>query len=267
VNICRSSASSKPLTVSPSPRLRARDLLLQTRGTVPLLKTPGKEPHTCICIRRALLNCSARRKRALYLCFFSSGFLFGVRVYSNLLVRISLAISFHRPHPPLHHHTLPHLTRHTQPPRSCAYSFVRFLRHPIVSEERVSRFTCLRSLRHHLPLIQTFESPFRASLLIFGRALTSRQPCRAFSVACAIGSCACSGMHITTASYCPFSPAVCTSMQTSSDFQADGLRATEMDITMIGLQNAGKTSLLRVLGVSHQLRVSLSLQPSLGQTN
>jgi GTPase SAR1 family protein len=27
-------------------------------------------------------------------------------------------------------------------------------------------------------------------------------------------------------------------------------RATEMDITMIGLQNAGKTSLLRVLAVS-----------------
>jgi signal recognition particle GTPase len=28
-------------------------------------------------------------------------------------------------------------------------------------------------------------------------------------------------------------------------------RATEMDITMIGLQNAGKTSLLRVLAVSY----------------
>lgn len=28
-------------------------------------------------------------------------------------------------------------------------------------------------------------------------------------------------------------------------------RATEMDITMIGLQNAGKTSLLRVLAVRH----------------
>ena len=27
-------------------------------------------------------------------------------------------------------------------------------------------------------------------------------------------------------------------------------RATEMDVTMIGLQNAGKTSLLRVLAVS-----------------
>lgn len=27
-------------------------------------------------------------------------------------------------------------------------------------------------------------------------------------------------------------------------------RATEMDVTMIGLQNAGKTSLLRVLSVS-----------------
>jgi len=35
--------------------------------------------------------------------------------------------------------------------------------------------------------------------------------------------------------------------------QTDGrllCRATEMDITMIGLQNAGKTSLLRVLAVS-----------------
>jgi GTPase SAR1 family protein len=30
-------------------------------------------------------------------------------------------------------------------------------------------------------------------------------------------------------------------------------RATEMDITMIGLQNAGKTSLLRVLAVSSSL--------------
>jgi len=30
----------------------------------------------------------------------------------------------------------------------------------------------------------------------------------------------------------------------------DADRATEMDITMIGLQNAGKTSLLRVLAVS-----------------
>jgi len=32
-------------------------------------------------------------------------------------------------------------------------------------------------------------------------------------------------------------------------------RATEMDITMIGLQNAGKTSLLRVLAVSYPLLV------------
>lgn len=30
-------------------------------------------------------------------------------------------------------------------------------------------------------------------------------------------------------------------------------RATEMDVTMIGLQNAGKTSLLRVLSVSPSL--------------
>ena len=30
---------------------------------------------------------------------------------------------------------------------------------------------------------------------------------------------------------------------------AEGCRATEMDVTMIGLQNAGKTSLLRVLAV------------------
>lgn len=29
-------------------------------------------------------------------------------------------------------------------------------------------------------------------------------------------------------------------------------RATEMDVTMIGLQNAGKTSLLRVLAVSRR---------------
>jgi tRNA U34 5-carboxymethylaminomethyl modifying GTPase MnmE/TrmE len=38
----------------------------------------------------------------------------------------------------------------------------------------------------------------------------------------------------------------------SVDDDADRLcnRATEMDITMIGLQNAGKTSLLRVLAVS-----------------
>jgi GTPase SAR1 family protein len=35
-------------------------------------------------------------------------------------------------------------------------------------------------------------------------------------------------------------------------------RATEMDITMIGLQNAGKTSLLRVLAVcSSSMSVSL----------
>jgi GTPase SAR1 family protein len=32
--------------------------------------------------------------------------------------------------------------------------------------------------------------------------------------------------------------------------QADSCRSKEMDITMIGLQNAGKTSLLRVLAVS-----------------
>lgn len=32
---------------------------------------------------------------------------------------------------------------------------------------------------------------------------------------------------------------------------AAACRATEMDITMIGLQNAGKTSLLRVLAVRH----------------
>jgi len=33
-------------------------------------------------------------------------------------------------------------------------------------------------------------------------------------------------------------------------------RATEMDITMIGLQNAGKTSLLRVLAVSSSVMQS-----------
>jgi GTPase SAR1 family protein len=37
----------------------------------------------------------------------------------------------------------------------------------------------------------------------------------------------------------------CTCLLTTSS-----CRATEMDITMIGLQNAGKTSLLRVLAVS-----------------
>ena len=36
-------------------------------------------------------------------------------------------------------------------------------------------------------------------------------------------------------------------------------RATEMDITMIGLQNAGKTSLLRVLAVS-SFQIGKSLQ-------
>ena len=32
--------------------------------------------------------------------------------------------------------------------------------------------------------------------------------------------------------------------------EANSRRATEMDVTMVGLQNAGKTSLLRVLSVS-----------------
>jgi hypothetical protein len=35
-------------------------------------------------------------------------------------------------------------------------------------------------------------------------------------------------------------------------------RATEMDITMIGLQNAGKTSLLRVLAVSFNSSLFIS---------
>jgi ABC-type phosphate/phosphonate transport system ATPase subunit len=35
-------------------------------------------------------------------------------------------------------------------------------------------------------------------------------------------------------------------------------RATEMDITMIGLQNAGKTSLLRVLAVSSKINSSIT---------
>lgn len=34
-------------------------------------------------------------------------------------------------------------------------------------------------------------------------------------------------------------------------------RATEMDVTMIGLQNAGKTSLLRVLAVSASVYLSM----------
>lgn len=37
--------------------------------------------------------------------------------------------------------------------------------------------------------------------------------------------------------------------QTLQDVLTRGHRATEMDVTMIGLQNAGKTSLLRVLSV------------------
>ena len=46
----------------------------------------------------------------------------------------------------------------------------------------------------------------------------------------------------------------------ASSCQAQGLtesRATEMDVTMIGLQNAGKTSLLRVLAVGLMLYASL----------
>lgn len=35
-------------------------------------------------------------------------------------------------------------------------------------------------------------------------------------------------------------------------------RATEMDVTMIGLQNAGKTSLLRVLAVSENRKTRLT---------
>lgn len=36
-------------------------------------------------------------------------------------------------------------------------------------------------------------------------------------------------------------------------------RATEMDVTMIGLQNAGKTSLLRVISVSCQRHPTSSI--------
>lgn len=39
-------------------------------------------------------------------------------------------------------------------------------------------------------------------------------------------------------------------------------RATEMDVTMIGLQNAGKTSLLRVLSVSKSSPTPLELPPA-----
>ena len=39
-------------------------------------------------------------------------------------------------------------------------------------------------------------------------------------------------------------------------------RATEMDITMIGLQNAGKTSLLRVLAVSDRVFLCLNIGAS-----
>ena len=45
-------------------------------------------------------------------------------------------------------------------------------------------------------------------------------------------------------------------------------RATEMDITMIGLQNAGKTSLLRVLGgefIFAVINISANLFPSCGR--
>ena len=52
--------------------------------------------------------------------------------------------------------------------------------------------------------------------------------------------------------YCPFRLtshlAACDVIRT--DVLSGTRRATEMDITMIGLQNAGKTSLLRVLAVS-----------------
>ena len=59
--------------------------------------------------------------------------------------------------------------------------------------------------------------------------------------------------HVVRSSFCnitlfrkpiSFAPKYVTDM-----FYSTG-RATEMDITMIGLQNAGKTSLLRVLAVS-----------------
>ena len=39
------------------------------------------------------------------------------------------------------------------------------------------------------------------------------------------------------------------SLWSLTDIVDASIRATEMDITMIGLQNAGKTSLLRVLAV------------------
>lgn len=39
-------------------------------------------------------------------------------------------------------------------------------------------------------------------------------------------------------------------------------RATEMDITMIGLQNAGKTSLLRVLAVSISTNPQINHRPA-----
>ena len=43
---------------------------------------------------------------------------------------------------------------------------------------------------------------------------------------------------------------VISTSQTSDHNRVAVYRATEMDVTMIGLQNAGKTSLLRVLAVS-----------------
>ena len=53
---------------------------------------------------------------------------------------------------------------------------------------------------------------------------------------------------------CPFHPSKRTlhapNMTQEACSLSSNCRATEMDITMIGLQNAGKTSLLRVLAVS-----------------
>jgi len=43
----------------------------------------------------------------------------------------------------------------------------------------------------------------------------------------------------------------CGAGTSDEDKLIERARATEMDVTMIGLQNAGKTSLLRVLSVSY----------------
>ena len=67
------------------------------------------------------------------------------------------------------------------------------------------------------------------------------------------GFCGCFGEFFEMPLLPNYSLHLCTlqhSVQSSILIKYSKNRATEMDITMIGLQNAGKTSLLRVLAVS-----------------